>query len=91
MSSLLNVARWRLWLVTWTSELFQYLADSENRDAGIPGLTIMAILFRDLWNLNEEFRTLGVCHWLLSQLGDSGCTRRVAIMRCFCAFGSCTL
>jgi hypothetical protein len=86
MASLLNLARWRPRLLTWTPGSFTYFADSETPDAGIPGLTIMAILFRDAWNLDEEFRTLDVCYWLLAQLDDSVYARRVAIMRCFCAF-----
>jgi hypothetical protein len=47
MSSLLNMARWRPQLLIRTYVSFQYFADSENRDAGVPGLEIMAILFRD--------------------------------------------
>jgi hypothetical protein len=86
MSSLLNMARWRPRLVTWTFESLTYFADCTNPDVGIPGLEIMAILFRDDWDLDEEFRTLEVCDWLLSELGDSAYQRRVAIMRCFCAF-----
>jgi hypothetical protein len=86
MSSLLNVARWRPRLVTWTFGSFLYFADPHNCDAGIPGLEIMAILFRDDWDLDEEFRTLDVCEWLVSELDGSAYQRRIAIMRCLCAF-----